>query len=128
MENEIKPEETSFERPIDKARAFKYKKFDTELLRKNLDVENKENPFYNKIIVITGDFDIKRDIIAAKLYELGADINSTISTKTNFVLIGEKAGPAKIDKIKKLIDSGVVIKLLYKSHLYSIMSNHFEDI
>ena len=128
MENEIKPEETPFERPIDKARAFKYKKFDTELLQKNLDVENQCNPFYDKTIVITGDFDIKRDIIAGKLYSLGADINTVISKNTNFVLIGENAGPAKMVKIHNLIESGVNIKLLDKTHLYSIMSNHFEDI
>jgi DNA polymerase-3 subunit epsilon len=128
MENEIKSEGTPFERPIDKSRAFKYKKFDSELLQKNLNVENKDNPFYNKIIVVTGDFDIKRNVIADKLYSLGADINTTISVKTNFVLIGEKAGPSKMEKINKLIESGIVIKLLDKSNLYSIMSDHFEDI
>lgn len=107
---------------------FKNKKINPELLQKNLDTDFKENPFYDKTIVITGDFEIKRSVIADKLYELGADINTAISKKTNYVLMGQNAGPAKTIKINELITSGVDIKILSETHLYSIMSNHFEDI
>ena len=107
---------------------FEGKKIKPELLIKNLDVENKDNPFYNKSIVITGTFFIERNIIASIFKKLGADINTSISKKTNFVLAGDDAGPAKLLKIAQLNKEGCGIKLLMSNELEDIIENKFDSI
>ncbi|WP_457553802.1 NAD-dependent DNA ligase LigA [Desulfobacula sp.] len=67
---------------------------------------SRDNPFYNKKIVLTGTLQIMARSEAKKILEtLGADITSSISSKTNFLIAGEKAG-SKLEKAEK---SGVQI-------------------
>ncbi|RDU70321.1 NAD-dependent DNA ligase LigA [Helicobacter aurati] len=53
-----------------------------------------------KTCVITGTFAVNRDFLKNRLEELGAHVSSNISTKTNFLLAGEKSG-SKLAKAKK---------------------------
>lgn len=66
-------------------------------------VLNKTNnsKFLHKTVVITGSFSLPRDIISARLEELGAKITSTVSKKTDYLLIGDKPG-SKVKKAEKL--------------------------
>lgn len=58
-----------------------------------------------KKIVITGTFDIGRDEIKLELEKLGAKVSSQVSSNTDLVLAGDKAG----SKLQKAIDLGVKV-------------------
>lgn len=56
------------------------------------------------------------------LQSLGADINTSISKKTNIVVIGDGAGPSKLRKIEELRESGCDIRIIYEPELIDILS------
>lgn len=78
-------------------------------LKKYLTVEdysklvNASSPISGKVVVFTGELE-KRSRKAAKIEaeRLGAKVASSVSAKTNFVVVGENAGKKKIDKIIEL--------------------------
>lgn len=98
------------------------------ILQKDLINANPCNPFYDKKVVITGIFDIERTELAHKLKSLGADIDTCITKKTNFVFIGTDAGPAKIQKIRSLIESGYIIYQLDAIDVDRLMQDDFSTI
>jgi len=60
------------------------------------------NPFAGKTIVVTGTLaGYTRGEIEGKLYSLGAKPGSSVSTRTDYVLAGEKAG-SKLTKANAL--------------------------
>ena len=60
------------------------------------------NPFAGKTVVATGKLEnYTRDSIQMKLLELGAKPASSVSKKTDYLIVGEKAG-SKLDKAKSL--------------------------
>lgn len=62
----------------------------------------KNNPFADKIVVATGKLEnYTRDGIQTKLLELGAKPASSVCKKTDYLIVGEKAG-SKLDKAKSL--------------------------
>ena len=80
------------------------RKIDTELKYMKEDVADTSHFFYQKKVVITGtfqNFPIRNDM-AKLLHEVGADINTSISKKTDYVIVGNGAGPSKLQKIKEL--------------------------
>lgn len=76
---------------------------------------NTDSIFYQKTCVITGTFTLSRDSIKARLEMLGAKVSSSISTKTDFLIAGEKAG-SKLSKAKEL-----GIKIIESSELAQIL-------
>lgn len=61
-----------------------------------------ENPFLNKTVVVTGTLkDYGRTEIKEKLQSLGAKVSSSVSSKTDYVLVGENPG-SKYDKAVEL--------------------------
>ncbi len=61
-----------------------------------------DNPFAGKVVVATGKLEnYTRDGIQTKLLELGAKPASSVSKKTDYLIVGEKAG-SKLDKAKSL--------------------------
>lgn len=70
--------------------------------------------FEGKTFVITGGFKyFSRDDLTEILVRLGGLKRGSISSKTNIVIIGENAGPSKLEKIeeqKKLRDDIMVLK------------------
>lgn len=71
-----------------------------EVLKPDLNEADPESPFYGKKVVITGEFPIPRKELGNILKKhLGADIDSSITERTDFVLVGEDPGPAKMEKV-----------------------------
>ena len=64
--------------------------------------ESRNNPFNNKRIVLTGTLStMTRSEAKKNLEKCGADITSSVSSKTDFLIAGEKAG-SKLEKAQKL--------------------------
>ena len=107
-------------------RQFKAKKYDRDTLEPiaDEDVVDKTTPFFHARTVITGVFDAypNRNDLGKKLQSLGADINTSISKKTDIVVVGSGAGPAKLKKIQELNDSGCNIRIIHEPELITILS------
>ena len=80
----------------------------------------KESSISGKKIVITGTFPLARRILKEKLQSLGAEIVSSLSKSTDYLLVGESAG-SKLKKAKELevslIDAEQLKKILEKNGL-----------
>ena len=75
---------------------------------------SKESVFSGKTVVITGTLDgMTRDEASSLLGSLGANVSSSVSSKTDFLLCGENAG-SKLNKAQslgvKIIDLDYVLK------------------
>lgn len=67
---------------------------------------NPDNPFFGKIVAVTGKLDnYTRDSIQARLRELGAKPVSKVSKRTDYLILGERPGN-KLDKARLL---GIVV-------------------
>ena len=76
---------------------------DSKLLIQKKEVADCENIFFKKKIIISGVFmNYSRKELATLLWEKGAKINTSISSKTNYILAGENMGPSKKQKAEKL--------------------------
>ena len=63
---------------------------------------NHTTPFYGKTVVATGKLEnYTRDGIQTKLLELGAKPSSSVTKKTDYLIVGEKAG-SKLAKAQQL--------------------------
>ncbi|MCX6145125.1 MAG: NAD-dependent DNA ligase LigA [Ignavibacteriales bacterium] len=62
----------------------------------------RQSPFLGKTVVLTGTLStLSRDEAKEKIEELGGRVASSVSSKTDFVVVGADAG-SKLDKAKKL--------------------------
>lgn len=88
-------------------------------------VTNTDTMFYDKRVVITGVFERypQREDLAQLLKSYGADINTSISKKTDIVIVGSAAGPKKLEKITILQSEGYNIIMLNEQELYKVMDN-----
>ena len=72
---------------------------------KEMEVKN-DNPFSSKSIVITGSFNnIARSQLKEELIRVGARVSSAVSSKTEYLIAGEKPG----SKLKKATDLQITI-------------------
>lgn len=63
---------------------------------------NTANPFVGKTVVATGKLqNYTRDGIQMKLLSLGANSASSVTKKTDYLIVGEKAG-SKLSKAQQL--------------------------
>ena len=83
--------------------------------------ENKEKSalFAGKTIVVTGSLqNFDRLGIESKIKEIGAKAGSSVSSKTDYVLVGDKPG-SKVDKAKelgiKIINEAEFLEMLNKT-------------
>jgi len=66
------------------------------------DIDIKSDKLLGKNIVISGNFSISREELK-KIIESNSGKNlSSVTSNTTYLLAGEKAGPSKLDKAKKL--------------------------
>ena len=105
-----------------------HKQLTGDVLRKDLTNADPDNPFYNKKVVITGIFDIERNELAQKLKSYGADLDTGITKRTNYVFVGRDAGPAKLVKLQSLIDDGYPIRQLCQDDVTRILNGNFSTI
>jgi DNA ligase (NAD+) len=61
----------------------------------------KENPFKDKIVVLTGSMSVSRGIVKEMLEKLGAKVSGSVSKKTDYLVYGEDAG-SKLAKAESL--------------------------
>ena len=93
-------------------------------------VDDKSTPFFHAKVVVTGTFTSfpNRNKIGKALQFLGADINTSISKKTNIVVMGENAGPSKIAKVESLIEDGYEIRIIEEDELEAYISNLYPNM
>lgn len=93
-----------------------------DLLQPDLDCEDKNHPFYNKKIVFTGVLNkISREEAAQLAKANGADIDTGISKRTQFVIVGHGAGPSKLKKIEEYNASGSNIQIVYEEEFLRML-------
>lgn len=123
-----KIQSNTFKGSLDKILALNTaKKYDRATLDQldDEEVENQSTPFFHAKVVITGVFNAypNRNDLGKKLQSLGADMNTAISSKTNIVVMGDGAGPAKVKKINEINENGGNIRVIFESELVDILSN-----
>lgn len=104
----------------------KFVKSVTKLPLPDSEIENKETPFYRKRVVFTGNLSAfpYREEIASLLKQYGADINSSISKRTDIVIMGKGAGPSKMKKIEELQAEGESIQVMNESEFIEILEKY----
>jgi DNA ligase, NAD-dependent len=58
--------------------------------------------FINKQFVISGNFSISRETLKALIEQHGGKVLGQVSSQTTYLVAGDKAGPAKLQKAQKL--------------------------
>jgi DNA polymerase-3 subunit epsilon len=110
-------------KPFPSAEMFEQKRISRECLEPNLEAKDKEHIFYSKKIVFTGDLKaMERNEAAKKVQALGGDVNTSISKKTDYVIVGNNPGPVKMEKIKSLQEEGYPIKIIYEDEFNQLIS------
>lgn len=104
--------------------SYKRKKIDHDILQQDLTHADQNHPFYDKKVVITGSFDTypKRNELARMLKDSGADVNTSISSKTDYVIMGKDAGPSKMKKIDELKQNGYTIEVIDEEKLKEMLN------
>jgi DNA ligase (NAD+) len=82
-------------------REFVLKLFDKIEPTVEVKVEAEENPFKDKVVVLTGSMSVGRGVIKEMLENLGAKVSGSVSKKTAFLIYGDEAG-SKLTKAEKL--------------------------
>ncbi len=105
-----------------------YEPIKGDLLMQDLTGADPRNPFYDKRVVITGAFSIDRIILAQHIKKLGAKIDTSVSHRTNFVIVGNDAGQKKLELIEELNGQGCDIKKINEKMLIDMLAPYFPDI
>jgi DNA ligase (NAD+) len=91
-----------FNNEENKEMIIKLKEIDINIKYLGVVETNKSNPnIYNKTFVITGTLSRSRDEIKEELESLGGNITTSVTSKTDVVIVGEEPG-SKYDKAKEL--------------------------
>lgn len=108
--------------------SYMRKKIDHDILQQDLTHADPNHPFYNKKVVITGSLDAypERNELARMLKEAGADVNTAISSKTDYVIKGKDAGPSKMKKIEELKQKGCPIEVINEEKLKEMLNQKQE--
>ena len=98
-----------------------------DLLHKDLSNADPDNPFYDRKVVITGVFEnFERVALAELLKDLGADIDTSVTKRTNIVISGYGFGPKKMEKVMKLKEEGIDIRVILENELIEMISPYVE--
>jgi DNA polymerase III subunit epsilon len=100
---------------------FAYKQVESDLLKPISDAP--DNYLKGKKVVFTGDLQsLSRNDAAKAAQSLGADVNTSISKHTRFVILGRGAGPKKLEKISELQSQGHLIEIIDEQSFLEIIS------
>ena len=95
-----------------------------DLLKPDLEHCDCNHPFYNKKVVFTGVLDnISREEAARAVKSYGADIDTGITKRTNIVIAGSGAGPAKLMKIEQYNAQGAGIRIIGEREFLGMIKN-----
>lgn len=101
---------------------FADKQIDSALLKPDLEHGDPTHLFFNKRLVFTGDLaSMPRSEAAERVRALGADINTSISRKTQIVVMGTGAGPSKLVNIEELRAQGVDIQIIHEAEFLTMI-------
>ena len=94
-----------------------------KLLRLGIELEEvqvqSKNLFSSKVVVITGSFtDIARSQLKEELIRSGARVSSSVSSRTDYLIAGEKPG----SKLNKAIELGV--EVLEEDNVLALLKNN----
>ena len=94
-----------------------------KLLRLGIELEEvqvqSKNLFSSKVVVITGSFtDIARSQLKEELIRSGARVSSSVSSRTDYLIAGEKPG----SKLNKAIELGV--EVLEEDNVLELLNNN----
>lgn len=93
------------------------------ILKPNLEQADCNSPFYGKKVVFTGVLNsIERKEAADLVKKLGADIDTSISKRTNFVITGSAPGSSKMNKIEQFNKQGCEIRIIYEEEFLRIVN------
>lgn len=86
-------------------------------------VQNKNNPFFKKKVVITGVYEHwpNRDELASILKKMGADIDGSVGKYTNILCTGRECGPVKLKKMQELINAGKDAQILKEEEIIKLI-------
>jgi DNA polymerase-3 subunit epsilon len=94
-----------------------------DVLKPDLESADPNSPLYNKKVVFTGVLEkIKRQEAAEIVKKMGADIDTGITKKTNYVITGTDPGPSKMNKIIKYNNDGCNINILYEKDFLEMIN------
>jgi DNA polymerase III subunit epsilon len=94
-----------------------------EVLKPDLENSDPCSPFYNKKVVFTGVLNkISREEAAQKIRKMGADIDSGVIKKTDFIITGSDPGMTKLRKAEKYNSEGSQIKLIGEEEFLKMIS------
>jgi len=100
-----------------------HKQLRGDILKPDFENADRNNPFYKKKVVLTGVLNkLRREEAAEILKTKGADIDTSVTKKTNFVITGHTPGPSKIKKIEKLNNEGYEIKIIKEEDFLNMMN------
>ena len=74
--------------------------FDLEKTILVADEDTSSNPFYSKKIVFTGTMNQPRSDLERQAKSLGIKVSKSVSSKTDFLIIGENVGHSKMIRPK----------------------------
>ena len=102
-------------------------KYNTQLKGRILGMDltdaDPNHPLYKKQLAITGTFSKwDRYELADSLKKKGADLKSGVTSKIDFVAVGEGAGFRKLEKIKELRDSGRNVIILNEKDIEHLLN------
>ncbi len=78
------------------------------------------NSLAGKTIVITGNFSISREALKALVESHSGKVASAVSSKTDFIVSGDKSGEAKIKKAEKLNIEIISEEDLYNNKIHNL--------
>lgn len=114
--------QTSQNTDISQEEIIKYQgnKIPRKFLYPKKDLEDTSHFFYGKKVVISGEFDEfpVRPELAEYLWNIGADVDTSVSQKTDFLFCGSGVGPSKLQAAKA---NGTT--LLYEEDILNYLPN-----
>ncbi|HOI87649.1 MAG TPA: exonuclease domain-containing protein, partial [Lentimicrobium sp.] len=85
-------------------------------------VADKNNPFFAKKVVFTGVLQLlPREEAAGIIQKMGADIDTSVTKRTDYVIVGYGAGPKKLKKIDELNANGSSIRIIQEDEFLSML-------
>ncbi|MEX2592625.1 MAG: exonuclease domain-containing protein [Anditalea sp.] len=79
------------------------------------------NFFQNKCCVITGNFScLNRNKLPQQIKDLGGKVSSSVSGKTNYLIMGTEPGWSKVEKVEKMITEGKNMVIMDEAELIQV--------